>query len=502
MNEVTMDFENPFSDYGSIVHGERFIGRHDSLRVVENRVIRPKEPGNLAIVGDYRIGKSSLAYQAIIESRDELIARRQLPIWVNLGTYDQAASFFRSLVTRSYDELDELQLLTDSIIHAAKRALEDELSWTEGYGRIQRYFERIRQAGIRILFILDEFDHARHLFKGDISGFQGLRELSYRPEWRINFVTISRRSLRDIELQTKSISTFDLIFYNHYLGMFDETDMQEYFARLSSVGIEVTLELKERVYYYCGRHPFLLEMLGYELVEQFREFGVVDVDQSARRIEQSLMDHYQHVVSILSEDSSLKKLLQILFGPVIDVNQTDIEEFQRYGIIKPSIEKGTYTAFSSHFQTYLRLIERQVDLWPLWRETEVALRSTITSRMIEQYGEQWIENRIRAKPNLKLIFEKCQEAQQKEQKAFGSRASQNLLDFTYPQDLFAIIFAEWSLFSPIFGKDRNYWDQRAQLLSKIRNPLAHNRDRALYDHERQIGKGYCEEILEKLRVHE
>ena len=497
-----MEFENPFSDYGNIVHGERFIGRHDSLRVVENRVIRPKEPGNLAIVGDYRIGKSSLVYRAIMERRDELITRRQLPIWVNLGTYDQAASFFCSLVTRSYDELDELELLTDRIVHVAKRALEDELSWTEGYGRIQRYFEKIRQAGIHVLFILDEFDHARNLFKGDISGFQGLRELSYRPEWRINFVTISRRSLRDIELQTKAISTFDLIFHKHYLSMFDETDMQEYFARLSLVGIEVTPELKDRVCFYCGSHPFLLEMLGYELVEQFREHGEVDVDQSAHHIEQSMTDHYQHMVSILSEDSSLKKLLQILFGPVIDVNHTDVEEFQRYGIIQPSIEESTYAAFSPHFQTYLRLIERQVDLWPLWRETEVALRSTITSRMIEQYGEQWIEKLIKAKCNLKLIFEKCQEAQQKEQKAFGSRASQNLLDFTYPQDLFAIIFAEWSVFSPIFGKDKNYWDQRVQLLSKIRTPLAHNRDRALYEHERQIAKGYCEEILEKLREHE
>ncbi len=497
-----MDFENPFSDYGNIVYGERFIGRHDSLRIVENRVIRPKEPGNLAILGDYRIGKSSLVYQAIMERRDELIARRQLPIWVNLGTYDQAASFFRSLVTSSYDELDELELLTEGIVHAAKRALEDALSWTEGYGRIQRYFERIRKAGIHILFILDEFDHARHLFKGDISGFQGLRELSYRPEWRINFVTISRRSLRDIELQTKAISTFDLIFHKHYLGMFDETDMQEYFVRLSSVGIEITPELKDRVCFYCGKHPFLLEMLGYELVEQFRESGAVDVDKSVRRIEQSMTDHYQHMVSILREDSSLKKLLQILFGPVIDVNQTDVEEFQRYGIIQPYIEEGTYTAFSPHFQTYLRLIERQVDIWPLWRETEVTLRSAITSRMVEQYGEQWIEKLIKAKPNLKPIFEKCQEAQQKEQKAFGSRASQNLLDFTYPQDLFAIIFAEWITFSPIFGKDRNYWDQRAQLLSKIRNPLAHNRDSTLYEHERQIAQGYCEEILETLKAAE
>ena len=213
-------FDNPFADYGNIVRGKRFVGRSNDLRVVENRVIRPPEPGNLAIVGDYRIGKSSLIYKGVMEIKEQLASRRQLPIWINLATFDKASIFFRSLVTRAYDEMEDLGWLTEPIRNAANRVLEDEISWSEGYGRIQRFFEKVRQADYRILFVLDEFDHARHLFKGDVSGFQGLRELSYRPEWRVTFITTSRRSLREIELQTKAISTFDLIFHKHYLGMF------------------------------------------------------------------------------------------------------------------------------------------------------------------------------------------------------------------------------------------------------------------------------------------
>jgi len=491
------DFENPFADYGGIVHGDRFIGRHDSLRVVENRVIRPQESGNLAIIGDYRIGKSSLVYKAVMECRDRLIARKQLPIWLNLATFDQASLFFRSLVTRTYDELEDLDWLTEAIVTAANRALEDELSWTEGYGRIQRFFEKIRRAGFRILFILDEFDHARYLFRGDISGFQGLRELSYRPEWRVTFITTSRRTLRDIELQTKAISTFDLIFHKHYLGMFDELDRQDYFARLSSVGINTTSFITERVDFYCGSHPYLLEMLGYEIVELFRERPLVDVDQAARRIGRSFLDQYDHMIRILSEDGSLNKMLQILFGPVVDVKQTDVDEFQRYGLIQPTKQEN-YEAFSPYFQTYLKLVERQRDLWPIWRETEIALRDIITSKMLEQYGEQWSDKMEKSRPNLGQIFERCRVAQKNEEKSFGSRASYNLVDFTYPHDLFAIIFAEWHTFKSVFGKDKTYWDQRAQLLAKIRNPLAHNRDQSLYDYERQVAEGYCKEILSNL----
>jgi len=494
-----LDFENPFSDYGGIVHGERFIGRHEKLKVIERRVIRPQEAGNLAIIGNYRIGKSSLVYQAVMECRKELLNKRLLPIWINLATYDQASIFFRSLVTCSYDDLGELGWLTEQTISAAKKVLEDESSWSEGYGRIQRYFEKIHQTGIHILFILDEFDHARNLFKGDVSGFQGLRELSYWPEWRVNYITISRRSLQDIEIQTKAISTLDGIFQRDYLGMFNESDILEYLALLSSVGIEVTLEQKERLGFYCGGHPYLLEMFGYEIVEQFREEQVISVDKAAHRVEQSLIDYYEHIFRILSEDDSIKKLLQILFGPIVDAKQTDAEEFERYGLIQ-STEHESYEAFSGHFQTYLKMMERQIDIWPLWRETEIVLRDIVTAKMQDKYGEQWITELIKSKPNLKEIFKKCQEAQRKEIKSFGSQASKNVIDFTYPQDLFAIIFAEWGVFGVIFGKDKNYWDQRSRLLSKVRNPLAHNRNKSLSDYEQLTAEAYCKEILTTLRT--
>lgn len=494
---LTHNFVNPFSDYGTIVYGERLINRRDSIRIIENRVICPTIPGNLAVIGDYRIGKSSLVYHSIMTRKDELLRKRHIPIWINLATFDQASIFFRSLVTSSYDEIESLGWATDTIKLAAERALQDTVSWSEGYGRIQRYFEKVRQAKIRVLFILDEFDHARHLFKGDVSGFQGLRELSYRPEWRVTLITTSRRSLQSIELQTKAISTLGGIFQNYYLGMFDDKAIEEYLARLSSVGINITTQIREGLVFYCGGHPYLLEMLGNEIVELFRETNTIDISRAGKRIEQSFIHHYEHMLNVLREDGSLNKILQILFGPVIDAQPTDAEEFQRYGLIRTT-EQGNYVAFSDHFQTYLKIIGRQVDLWPLWRETEIALRRLVTEKMVDQYGEQWVDKLCRAKPNLIPIFEKCIESQQKEGKSFGSRASRNLLDFTYPRDLFDIIFAEWATFKDVFGKDKTYWDQRAQLLSKIRNPLAHNREQSLYDYERQTAEGYCREILATL----
>lgn len=169
----------------------------------------------------------------------------------------------------------------------------------------------------------------------------------------------------------------------------------------------------------------------------------------------------------------------------------------KYGFIK-GYGQG-YVAFSGHFQTYLELVSREWDLWPLWSATERALRRFITGVMVNKYGENWIEELEKEKSHLKAIFDRCREAQTKEKRTFGERASRNLIDFTYPQELFNIIFAEWNTFKDYLGQDKNYWNQRSQLLAKIRNPLAHNRNESLHDYERQIAEGYCKEILDRLK---
>lgn len=492
---MSTDYQNPFADYCNIISGNRFIGRIDSLKVIESRVIRPQEAGNLAIIGEPGIGKSSLVHKAIIERREELIAKRFLPLWINLANFDNSSLFFRYLVTSCYDELDELYWLNKSIIRAKERALEDELSWNEGYGRIQRFFQKIRQSDRRILFILDEFDHARILFKGDISGFQGLRELSYRPEWRVTFITTSRRTIRHIELQTQAISTFDGIFHKHYLGMFEKGSTEAYFSRLSSVGISIDSSVREQVDFYCGGYPYLLEMLGYQIVETFYEQQKVDVEQSAQMLEGSFLDQYDRMVDLIREDGNFHKLLQILFGWAVDVKQTDIDDFLRYGLLQVN-EQGTYQAFSMHFQTYLKLIERQVDLKDVLRDMELAIRHLITKKMLEKYGNNWIVKLEQTDSKAKIIFDRCRRYKQN----FRSRTSSlNLLDFAYLKDLFVLILIqnEWeNIFKPILGQNKPYWLQRSQFLSKIRNSLAHHYDQALYEYERQIAEGYCKEILE------
>lgn len=496
-----MNFENPFVNYGKVVRGERFIGRHKIHSVIENRIIYPVNPGNLAIIGVHRIGKSSLAYKTIIEQKEKLIAKGILPIWIGLSSYDQSSEFFSSLVDECVNEMEDLDWLTEKIQRLADRALEDGATWD----RTKRFFKEVQKAGYGTLFILDEFDHARYIFKGE-TAFQRLRELADYPDYRLSLVLTSRRNIKDIEIAAGSSSPFHNIFQVQRLAVFNDDDLEIYFSRFSDIGISISDEQREHVLFYCGTHPYLLEMLGYEIVERYcqNQEQEIDVDKSANAILQSIFEHYDDMIRLLREEETLNKLLQILFGPVIDVKPPDVTELTNYGLIKQN-DNGTYSAYSEHFHDYLKLHERSAgfsdEIWPIWRKTEKALREVVTITMSGVYGDGWITELEKGRSNLKKIFDVCREAQQKEEKTFSDRASKNLVDFTYPADLFTIIFAKglWQpYFQPLFGHNPNYWEQRKQLLSKCRNPLAHNRGETLKPHEFKTIEAYCTEILDIL----
>lgn len=352
---MTLRFDNPFADSGGIVRGERFLGRQAELQAISRCVLRPAEPSHLAIIGDARIGKSSLAYQAIMERKAALVAGRIIPVWINAALYDQASALLRALVTQCCDEAEDAGWMSDSIRRAACGIASDEAARRLDYSCLPPFFAKVRQSGIRIVFILDEFDHVRFLFQGDPAGFRTLRALGCHPEGRVTFVTTSRRTLRDIERQAGTVSVLDGMFRKRYLAMFDAAGWQAYLMRLSRFGIPVDASVKSLIDDYCGRHPFLLDIMGYEIVETFRERQTVDAERIAQGVQGAFYDQYERMTDWLREDGSLDLLQRILCGSRINVRRADA--LLRYGLIKAS-DRGTYAAYSPHFQAYLQRMRR------------------------------------------------------------------------------------------------------------------------------------------------
>jgi len=481
--------ENPFADYGSIVYGERFIGREAEIKAVQDRIFGTAY-GNLAIQGLPRIGKSSLAWKAIIEYKNGLEKYQIIPIWVGVGEIQSSTEFFDIILKKLHKELlkrdiQDIQEIFKSISYASYLIEKREF--------ITEYLENIKDKGFRVVYIFDDFDSVRAYFEN--TDFQFLRELSYNPKTKICIVTVSRRMLSEIE-KKDSGSNFHQTFKDIYLGMYNDEDLKEYWNFFSKNKVPINEPEKRSIYEFAGRHPLLLDLFNYHLYNNLNE-NLIDAIQITRvKLKLSILINFKIIIDFLYEENLGAKLLQMVVGPVYDITMTDAEKIERYNLVLKT-DSG-FKGFSTDFDNYLNMAKRDVPIWNLWSETETKLRNIVHKWLIERYGENWIV-KFRKLQNKEAFIASLEANQEREKKSFPETYSQNLLDFTYPADLFdKFMQVEWKWFKPIFGKEAIDWKQKFDILAKIRNPLAHNKENILKEFERNTAKAYCTEIIEKI----
>lgn len=497
--------ENPFADFGSIVYGDRFIGREQEIKAVQSRIFGTAY-GNLAIQGLPRIGKSSLAWKAIIEYKDELVKKRILPIRINIGSMTNADIFFNEMLKEIQKRINRTAIIDKAIFSDLYEKIVSENNRIEKNSLIKGYFEELKEQKYRALYIFDEFDTVRNFFK--VEDFQFLRELSYNPETKICIVTVSRRTLKEIEPEGGTISNFFQTFKDLYLSMYSDDDLSEYWNNFFNSRVPISDEGKQKIYEFAGRHPFLLDLFNYHLYNNLSDDIIQSIDSTREKIKLTILNNYKTILDLLKEENLDTKLLQIVVGPVYDITVADAEKLERYNLVvksenkKVDLEERTsgYNAFSKDFENFLVMKNREIPIWNLWSETETKLRQIVQKWLIEKYGKKW-EVKFRKLQNKEVVISRLEEMQRREKKSFPDTYSENLLDFTYPSELFdEFMRVEWNWFKEIFGKDLQHWKAKFDVLARIRNPLAHNKENILKDFEKKQAKAYCMEIISKIDI--
>ncbi len=505
---------NPFAGKGRIVTGKNFISRFEGLKTVANTVTDLPMPNNLAIIGYPRIGKSSLAMQAIIQKKECLLGENKLAIWIDFSSFSSREAFFKYLVRYSFDNLKRSSKTDDEIKAKASEVLEKAKSWDDMKYDIEIYFETVRSKGYYTIFVLDEFDEARNKFKNNAEAFRELRDLGYNAEkYGIAFVTTSRRSIRHIEVQSTASSTLDSIFGKEYLAMYNRKELAEYYQLYEETGLHLDDSQKQCIEYYCGGHPYLLASLGFQIVEAFKEGEEINVDAIFKKTQLQFSDYYEQLIFLLREDRAFIKLLQILFGPKLMVTRDDIGKLLIYGLIKKG--EKFFAGFSQHFHSYLKLKEREekieIETWKLISHAEKGLRQLILKVFTEKFGENWEDSYLnkydsipQKKKRLNEIFEMLKNAQQRDFEEYGDLSlSLTLLDQTYIHQLFDyfILFSWDDLFGTIFQKEKKYWNEAKKSLEKVRNPVAHQKIELLLESEIKKAEEYCREIIGIIEKH-
>ncbi len=487
---------NPYADFGSPVVSKRFIGREEELRLIQSRIFGEGGYGSLAIVGLPRTGKTSLILEAIRRNEVILKQRRIIAVRLEVGTFKSVQDLFKNLMSNLLEEIQENGLSDDKIELCFRKVIENlELS----FDVVRSAFRLLRRQNLRLVCVLDEFDAGRYIFNGMPELFHWLRELGSNPDFKVAIVLVSKRQLQDVaRLAGHDSNYWANVLMTLKLRSFSESELSIFFSNLEKNGIIINNSICEELIHTCGGQPYLLDAFAYHAYEKILKGNTIDISLVQKILRGIVHDYFKQVAAVLKDGLMLGKTIQALIGPNYDVTPDDIEFLLDYGVFKRCPD-GSVKAFINTFEDYLRLIEESVDIWPLWRNTEKQIREVLQDRLKAKFGKNWPENLKKSQIKIAPLIDKYQEIMAREHERFGTNASENLLAYTYPHDLYQIMTIDWAfLGEPIFGKDKSQWSTKFSLLSKVRTPLAHNREEILKLSERQQAEGFCNEILERI----
>jgi hypothetical protein len=132
----------------------------------------------------------------------------------------------------------------------------------------------------------------------------------------------------------------------------------------------------------------------------------------------------------------------------------------------------------------------------LWTEAEHQVRNLIKIYLKEKYGDDWRDSFVLANPRKENDIFRLEDMRTRNKKTFGNSASDNLVSYTYPLDMWnCFISSDWTWFQRILSGQQANWREKFSLLGKVRNPIAHsNRDFVIQD-EQTKAKTICNELI-------
>lgn len=262
--------QNPFI-FGNPVTESEFLGRSREIRRIVGRIANGGQ--SVAVTAEPGMGKHSLLrYLAAPEKRAELygsLAPRLLFKYIDPSAFDAAfsqAQFWQLALTPIQENL--------AVINAPAVTAAYETCKSEGFGvfGLEKLFTCLRDAGWRLVLLLDEFDNLLdHPVLNKSEFYGGLRSLASRSE-SLTLVTASRQPLEKLNESTREYSRLGSPYFNFMvqisLGAFSEKDAH---ALLMRGGHYFDKPDRDYLAYIAGGNPSLLQAGAYALWEAYEE---------------------------------------------------------------------------------------------------------------------------------------------------------------------------------------------------------------------------------------
>jgi hypothetical protein len=297
--------DNPFTYGNPITDPSRFFGRTREVEQIFGR-LRNKEFESSSVVGDRRIGKTSLL--KYLADPGVRISHGLDPgsynfIYVDLQMVDE---------TMGPEELWH-ELLVAMQKHCAEHditgvetALEQGETLNTFY--LDKLFREVDDKGQHIVFLLDEFEHVTTNENFGLDFYYGLR--SHIIHHNVALVTSSRLELIELcHSEAVKASPFFNVFANINLRLFSDADLQLMITRsLDGSGIRFAEGEMGQVLDLAGLHPYFLQVACCMLYESY-EMGV---DAAARGIfltERFRAEAVPHIVDYWDNSADSEKIV-------------------------------------------------------------------------------------------------------------------------------------------------------------------------------------------------
>jgi len=455
---------NPYQNVGQPARGDRFVGREELVSRVRG-IVEGDRPSNMSIIGNHRTGKTSLIYRSLI---DIPTVRPDLAVvLVGIGKVERIEDVFRLIGRATVDALGVLPARDLDGFATTLEALEVESGWYGIMSQFTKLFSAIHRRGLKVLIVLDEFDRI-NLAGVQTAHFQLLRDLCTEDWSSTGLVTVSRQRVKTLEIGSTKGSCLDQVLaVRTYTKLFEPDEQLAMLRRAGAVGVDLEPRT-EWITSLAGRHPYLLELLCYELVQ-----SAVDINMAYRNVRSAYADFFARLISIIDADlggSGVDKLYQVVDGIGLDVSIDDALALIRYGLVVEADDKSL-VPFSDEFGRYLLSIADGRDFRSLWLDCEVGLRRLIRSVLAKAASDG---------DGLGLLpasFSKILSDARSRQSRYGPviDASLDTIDYLNPNDLFQIIVVRWDLFESVLGETKGAWQRRSEAVIRARNEVMHIR---------------------------
>ncbi|HEY1352194.1 MAG TPA: protein kinase [Ktedonobacteraceae bacterium] len=395
---------NPYV-YGSSVSGSQFFGREAELQQLKEHILEHTVPLSCSIVGETRIGKSSLlkVFKQLVDEtqRDDLLCLHynMSSDFHDLLPEDEkghagAGDFYRNFVIKISTDLSTHPEFDHQAAQKAYDPAAPPFSMTSNIGN---FFRSIRRAGYWLLLILDGFDAITEHFRFDPNGWKLLRTLGENQDYGLRYLLASRRPIWVLEKDAGISSNLANIFQEDIrLALMPPFEAHELVEKpLQRSGMQWTERESELIEQTGGGHPDCLQMICSSLFRQ-KEHNLIPPDLDEVQLIQQLQAPYAHFFETLRrrlERSHLfDVLLRIAHGAPVSYEEHQVRELELLGHLCPI--EGTrqrFRPFSLALEYYLQAVGRQMKLWPVLAETEAALQLLVERQYQERFGTQWLE---------------------------------------------------------------------------------------------------------------